>query len=722
VTATLPQLAETIALSNPVDTGQVITVTVDGHDTEIPVNTNIDGAVAQQNVSNTTSMRSDIIAYKDSMLAQSESLIDDLVFADSLLYTGNVSVNSLSLDYYRYSHKLSENSAAYIGYYEKMKRIYGSKSVDMLLVLKTAMEQDMNAQNFHLPENKIEELIDIRIGIINYLLTKAGKPEFTKQAVNNMDLEEKKDYCFMLGLEVWYNIPLNGMQAITNNTVGEINNFTNNFDVSRDRFFDSWSSLGTKVETIHNVKAQSYEYLYNFYDDLSWEFEDGGPNANANNAPPNMGGGYQFGGQVYNNFNGLPGGLVNFNNMGNGGNAGNFGGLPGDQIIPGGQQYEPIVDQQMLLGLRLGTAAKRLRNFDTFSAKREYVGGISSPPSINHFNVAYSSEEETYGYYGILTLNYEAEHATGGCFYNIDISDYTPGPISLGVGRQPSFYFFRDIEPAGNYNIQLSAFANTGYKIKNSINLGIDYFSIGIDEHQGGEIHTDATNDDDTKPTKPVFSSAFYSNSDNELVFEYIADDPESGIAEYQYAIADSVWYEFISLAAPPQRKINYVRTFASTGGRTENQVKGLDFDQSAKYYILGKAKNGAGLWSTISISDPVVVDKTPPSNFKILDFQVTTESTKKHGKRYRLTADWENAHDPESEVLYVVGLGTGRGKDDLISFGPVYNNQSSIEQIFVYTKKMALTTVHLTVRAINSSGLSVQSTQSRNLQQKRGK
>ena len=722
VSQTLPQISETINLSNPVDTGEVILVSIDGEDVEIPANGDIDTETALQNVENTTSMKENIKAYKDSMLAQSENIIDDLVYADSILYRGDVSVNSLSINYYLHAHKLSRQTAGYTGYYNEMLDVYGGKNVNLLLNTKPAIRQDLKSQVNNIGESEIEQLITLRVGIRNYLLSKAGEPEKPMEDLGQKTLKEKKDYCIDLGLEVWFRIPNRGMTAIFNNTGNGIQTLITNFDNSRSQFFQQWNNIANSVETIHNVKSESYEYLYNLYDALSWEFEDGGPDNNLNNNAGQFAqNGYQFAGQNYGNINGgINQGVFNFQNDG-----GNFQGNVGNQNFGGVAEQNQNIDLEVIRALEIGTAARKIRTFDTYSSKREYIEEISFPPKVKYLNGSFDSDQETDGYYGILTLDYKAEHNSGGCFYNINLPGITNGPISLGTGETPIFYFFQPIEPKGSYNLELTSFANTGYSITNGINFPVDYYSVGYDDIEGGEVHTEISSEDETAPIPPNFVQIYYSASQDELIFEYQAEDPESGIAEYQYAVADSVWYEYVTLAAPPQRRLNIIRNWESTGGRQNNNIRGLASEHNDSYYIVAKAKNGAEIWSNPSISDKITIDKTPPSDFSIISFQVTKIAsnqkitTHQSQPRFSLNANWTAASDPESEIIYILGLGSSEGSDDLIEFGPVYNNQTNIQDN-IFTGNNTLESFYLTIKAINTSGL--ENIQTRHYQIKKSK
>ena len=69
------------------------------------------------------------------------------------------------------------------------------------------------------------------------------------------------------------------------------------------------------------------------------------------------------------------------------------------------------------------------------------------------------------------------------------------------------------------------------------------------------------------------------------------ASDPQSGIAEYKYAIGTS----------PSDPGSGYTANWTSTGTTTSVTRTGLSLRRNSTYYFYVKSKNGAGLWSTTS-------------------------------------------------------------------------------------------------------------------------
>jgi parallel beta-helix repeat protein len=99
---------------------------------------------------------------------------------------------------------------------------------------------------------------------------------------------------------------------------------------------------------------------------------------------------------------------------------------------------------------------------------------------------------------------------------------------------------------------------------------------------------------DTTPPTPPVVTDdGKYTSSAGMLHATWSSLDPESGIAEYQYAIGTS----------PGDTN---VVGWTSIGTGTEVIRTGLDLIIGSTYYFSVKAKNGQGLWSAVGTSDGI--------------------------------------------------------------------------------------------------------------------
>lgn len=103
--------------------------------------------------------------------------------------------------------------------------------------------------------------------------------------------------------------------------------------------------------------------------------------------------------------------------------------------------------------------------------------------------------------------------------------------------------------------------------------------------------------DDTTPPATPAVSDdGAVSASGSELHASWSSDDPESGIAEYQYAIGSS--------ATDPGS--GYFVGWKSAGTATEATEAGLALQANSIYYWYVKALNGAGEWSEVGVSDGI--------------------------------------------------------------------------------------------------------------------
>ena len=110
---------------------------------------------------------------------------------------------------------------------------------------------------------------------------------------------------------------------------------------------------------------------------------------------------------------------------------------------------------------------------------------------------------------------------------------------------------------------------------------------------------------DSTPPTTPiVVDDGQYTNVNTQLHATWSSSDPETGIAEYQYAVGTTL-----------TDTGNYIVNWTSTGTATGVATNGYTFSDGGIYYFYVKARNGAGAWSTTGASDGIIVDATPPTS-----------------------------------------------------------------------------------------------------------
>ncbi|BCW97387.1 MAG: hypothetical protein KatS3mg024_0214 [Armatimonadota bacterium] len=109
---------------------------------------------------------------------------------------------------------------------------------------------------------------------------------------------------------------------------------------------------------------------------------------------------------------------------------------------------------------------------------------------------------------------------------------------------------------------------------------------------------------DSTPPMVPtVVDAGGFTSTSGELTAIWTSSDPESVIAEYQYAIGTS----------PTDPGSGYVVGWKSAGLATEVTETGLTLQNGVTYYWYVKARNGAGLWSLVGVSDGITVDLGGP-------------------------------------------------------------------------------------------------------------
>lgn len=104
---------------------------------------------------------------------------------------------------------------------------------------------------------------------------------------------------------------------------------------------------------------------------------------------------------------------------------------------------------------------------------------------------------------------------------------------------------------------------------------------------------------DTSAPTTPVVTDdGDQTTSTTELHAAWSSMDNESGIEEYQYAISSN----------QTEGGIIPDGDWQTVGTATEATRSGLSLVYGQTYYVLVKAKNGAGLWSQIGVSDGIFI------------------------------------------------------------------------------------------------------------------
>jgi hypothetical protein len=138
---------------------------------------------------------------------------------------------------------------------------------------------------------------------------------------------------------------------------------------------------------------------------------------------------------------------------------------------------------------------------------------------------------------------------------------------------------------------------------KTGLNLtwGTTYY-FAVKAKNGSGIWSDigksdgTTVSDSTPPTTPlVTDDGDYTSNNAQLHASWSAPDPESGIAEYQYAIGTTSGGTDVA-------------AWTSVGTNTEVTKTGLSLTVGNTYYFAVKAMNGQDLWSEVGVSDGVAI------------------------------------------------------------------------------------------------------------------
>ena len=156
---------------------------------------------------------------------------------------------------------------------------------------------------------------------------------------------------------------------------------------------------------------------------------------------------------------------------------------------------------------------------------------------------------------------------------------------------------------------------------------------------------------DTSPPTTPyVIDDGAYSTSATTLHASWTADDPESGIARYEYAIGTTAGGEELV-------------PFTDIGPAAQVTRTDLVLANGARYYFSVRATNGAGLVSYVGVSDGILVDFTPPAVPVVIDDGKYTGSATTLHFVY-------GSGDTESGIsFYEYSIGTAAGLTDVLGW-----------------------------------------------------
>jgi len=199
------------------------------------------------------------------------------------------------------------------------------------------------------------------------------------------------------------------------------------------------------------------------------------------------------------------------------------------------------------------------------------------------------------------------------------------------------------LSPEVNYTSGLLAQGGTSYT-PSPLADGSYYWRVMSTDNKGATSSWAVANGgivafriDISNPSTPVVTDdGEYTSSTTQLHASWSASDPDSGIAEYQYAIGTTAGGTDIV-------------GWTLTGVQTSVTKGGLSLVDGETYYFTVKAKNGAGLWSSAGNSDGITVNTNVPESPQLVspaNTSATNDTTP--------TFDWTDVSDP-SGITYQI-------------------------------------------------------------------
>jgi len=295
--------------------------------------------------------------------------------------------------------------------------------------------------------------------------------------------------------------------------------------------------------------------------------------------------------------------------------------------------------------------------------------------------------------------------------------------FSLGDREEILEPFFPDLHEEGSYHLYLRVRGAGGKTIIRRATLNLAYF----DPQSGsGPVVSAIDSSDDTPPTTPIVTTGgTYSSRQDLLYAGWDADDPESGIQRFEYAVGtysgetggtapaaskggdsrepvlgstlEDVEGSLAKTITPVSVPAD-ILGWTSAGGRTEANLRGLALVHGVQYVISVRAVNGVGLES-VGSSAPILIDTTPPEEPTITSFQQVVAD----GHDNSTAFSFQESQDPESGVIfYQIALGTAAELDNIFPWTEVAGLNGTVVDLPVLEGG----TVYLQVKAINGAGL----------------
>ena len=190
--------------------------------------------------------------------------------------------------------------------------------------------------------------------------------------------------------------------------------------------------------------------------------------------------------------------------------------------------------------------------------------------------------------------------------------------------------------------------------------------------------------DDTSPPTTPVVTDdGAYTSDPSCLHAGWSSTDPQTGIAEYAYAIGRSCGG-------------TDVVGWTSAGKQTSITACGLSLSSGATYYFSVKAKNGTDVWSEVGCSDGIKTDLSPPSTPVVADDGQFTWSVD------TLHARWTSSDSQSGIARYEYCIGTSKGAGDVLNCRTTTADETMEKGLALQNGR----TYYFTARSQNGAGL----------------
>ncbi len=498
----LPTVREIGMLGSPLRGKNSQTITISGTDTSFTISPQIgfdmNYAQAEGQKNNMNNAKADNEAYRQELLRTAGVIDEKLIKLDTLLfYNTGFQRNSMSalcslykvgyekvVDYYWYLNDYigkNQNNAA-------NKRAFFNRTVLCTLStfpLITGMAPCSSAIYIKL-QNVVTRIDSLQLyiwtgtrrGIIYNVLLQKPVSEWPEMPTR---LDDLRNMWISFGMELWYNIPKAGYQALIDFAQARLDTMKAVYRRSNNNFLSSWGNYTGSLDRVYARKADLYELLYDLHDQLE---------------------------------------------------------LMGDVRTPEPRRW--VIYQ----GRRIAMIQRPLVPLLATMRRKDQIAQLLTMPRITNFTGEYRSDRTTPSGAGKLTLNWSATHPVRIVDYSFYVGKEQTGPWyllpsfkTLGLSRDIWLPFIAGIDDAGNYEVRLRARGLGGYAITRKGVVSVAYYGPDVPP-QRNQVNTR----DSTPPTRPIITTDTIISSTGEIYARWYAFDGESGIEEFQYTLGSYVY------------------------------------------------------------------------------------------------------------------------------------------------------------------------------------